>query len=527
MVIQHSPAMNGGTTRAAIYCRVSGAGQEDNSSLDTQEAACRAYAAGRGWSVAGKYREVHSGVDLFERPQLTLLREAMRQKAFDVLLVHALDRLSRRQIHQGLILSEAEHAGVEWDSVTEDIDDSPQGQILRAVIGGMAEMERMKIIERTQRGLRARVAAGKLLPGPRPPYGYRWLQLTVDGKTWEKAALEENPMTAPVVRRIFAEVAAGTSARKVCQRLNDEGIPTPTGKAIWLGATVTKMLKHPVYVGQATAWRWTRERIAGSHIIQRQRDPSDQVVIDGIAPALVSKEVADAARAQLATNKVQATRNNRFPEVALLRSGFARCGYCGNALTVNNGTKGGPAYKCSTTSRDRHGCPHFGIKTATLDQAVWSKVESVLTQPDVVKTEVARLRREDPTQINLDVVVRRLAEVERKQRNLVRRLSDIDDDDVANLIRADLHTLAVERRRLAHERDDLKLQQEGWHTAESNLDSIETWCRNVAVNLRELSYDDKRIALNAMGLQARVWGTDHTPRYEVIMLLGVVDTTRC
>ena len=31
--------------RVAIYCRVSSAGQEDNSSLETQEAACRHYAA--------------------------------------------------------------------------------------------------------------------------------------------------------------------------------------------------------------------------------------------------------------------------------------------------------------------------------------------------------------------------------------------------------------------------------------------------------------------------------------------------
>jgi len=266
-----------GLTRAAVYCRVSSAGQEDNSSLGTQEASCRAYAAERGWTVAAVYREVHTGAELFERPELTRLREAMRRGDFDVLIVHALDRLSRRQTHQGLVLSEAEHAGVAWDSVTEDIDDSPQGQILRAVIGGMAEMERLKIAERTQRGLRARVDAGKLLPGPRPPFGYQWLQLTVDGKTWAKAALEPNPTTAPIVRRIFAEVGAGRSARKVAQHLSAEGIPTPTGKSVWLGATVTKMLKHPIYVGQATAWRWSREKVAGGHVRQRQRDLEEGV----------------------------------------------------------------------------------------------------------------------------------------------------------------------------------------------------------------------------------------------------------
>src|SRR3954470_1851225 len=127
--------------RAAIYCRVSSSAQEDNSSLGTQEAGCRAYAEEQGWTATSVYREVHSGAELFERPQLTQLRDAMKRHEFDVLLVYALDRLSRKQTHQGLILSEAEYAGVAWDSVTEDIDNSPQGQILRAVIGGMAEME--------------------------------------------------------------------------------------------------------------------------------------------------------------------------------------------------------------------------------------------------------------------------------------------------------------------------------------------------------------------------------------------------
>src|SRR5215216_5691134 len=190
------------STRVAVYCRVSTSMQEDNSSLDTQEEQCRAYATVRGWEIAAVFREVYTGAEVFERPQLTLLREAMRQREFDVLLVHALDRLSRKQTHQGLILSEAEHAGVAWYSVTEDIDNSPQGQILRAVIGGMAEMERLKFAERSVRGRMARIQSGRMIPGGKPPYGYRWRDAT-------KGALDLDPETAPIIRGIFESIAAG------------------------------------------------------------------------------------------------------------------------------------------------------------------------------------------------------------------------------------------------------------------------------------------------------------------------------
>ncbi len=179
------------TKRCAIYVRVSSAGQEDNSSLATQEASCRAYAADRGWEVVQIYRDVFTGAAVFERPGLTELRGAMRALEFDVLLVHALDRLSRDQNHLGLVLTEAEHAGVDWDSVTEDMDDSPTGRILRAVISGMAELERLKIGERTQRGKRARVAAGKYNVGLPPPV---WLPM---GGSGDEGTLGTRPSYRP------------------------------------------------------------------------------------------------------------------------------------------------------------------------------------------------------------------------------------------------------------------------------------------------------------------------------------------
>jgi DNA invertase Pin-like site-specific DNA recombinase len=58
--------------RAAIYVRVSTGAQEEGSSLQSQEAACRSFAAERGYDVdeAHVYAEVHTGVELWERSSL-------------------------------------------------------------------------------------------------------------------------------------------------------------------------------------------------------------------------------------------------------------------------------------------------------------------------------------------------------------------------------------------------------------------------------------------------------------------------
>lgn len=70
--------------RAAIYCRVSTAAQgEDGTSLGTQEERCQQHARERGYVATATYREMYSGVELWDRPQLTTLREAIRRREVD------------------------------------------------------------------------------------------------------------------------------------------------------------------------------------------------------------------------------------------------------------------------------------------------------------------------------------------------------------------------------------------------------------------------------------------------------------
>jgi predicted site-specific integrase-resolvase len=54
-------------TRAAIYCRVSTAKQEDDTSLPTQLAGCRAKAKGNNWQIVAEFEEVNSGAALYRK----------------------------------------------------------------------------------------------------------------------------------------------------------------------------------------------------------------------------------------------------------------------------------------------------------------------------------------------------------------------------------------------------------------------------------------------------------------------------
>ncbi len=107
--------------------------------------------------------------------------------------------------------------GARWD--ISIVGNSPTWHALpleRVERGFVAEMERLKIRERTQRGTRARVEAGKPLVGCRPPYGYRW-------RDAEKSGFLLDPERAAVVRRIFDSVLQGQSLRGTCRALMAAG----------------------------------------------------------------------------------------------------------------------------------------------------------------------------------------------------------------------------------------------------------------------------------------------------------------
>src|SRR5215218_1683253 len=159
------------TSSAHIYCRVSSQGQEDGYSLHTQEAACRQWCAERGLAVASVAREVWSGAD---RHRLELDALLDRLSTGETLLCYALDRLSRSQVDTAILVDRIESAGASLALVTEDFEKSATGTFLRNAKSFVAELEREKIAERTQRGRRARVASGKPLVSPKPPYGYAW-----------------------------------------------------------------------------------------------------------------------------------------------------------------------------------------------------------------------------------------------------------------------------------------------------------------------------------------------------------------
>src|SRR4051812_20413974 len=180
-----------------IYCRVSTTGQEENTSLDSQERRCREWAAANGYTVseAHVYREVWTEADLWGRKVLDRLRAAVRAGEVVAILAYDQDRLTRESNHIAVLDDECQRFGARILLTTEDFDASDTGKLIRAVKAFADGREREKIRERTTRGKRAYAERGQLLNSGHALYGYH--------QDREARVRRMNEAEAAVVRDIF------------------------------------------------------------------------------------------------------------------------------------------------------------------------------------------------------------------------------------------------------------------------------------------------------------------------------------
>src|SRR5215213_5207158 len=111
-----------------------------------------------------------------ERPGLSDALSHLRSG--DTLVVWRLDRLGRSLRHLIETVNDLSQRGIGFRSITEQIDTTtPGGKLVFHVFGALAEFERDLIRERTQAGLRAARARGRVGGRPRKLTDAKQLEL--------------------------------------------------------------------------------------------------------------------------------------------------------------------------------------------------------------------------------------------------------------------------------------------------------------------------------------------------------------
>jgi site-specific DNA recombinase len=236
------------------------------------------------------------------------------------------------------------------------------------LFGGMSKGERTRIKTRVRSAMSAQAAVEGRFLGGRPPYGYRLADAgphpnpskAADGKRLH--VLEPDPVTGPVVRRIFDEYLGGNGCFAIAEGLTRNGIASPSGHdrqrnphrhgLAWGKSAIRAILRNPRYTGYEVWAKQRRDEVlldvedvsAGHQTIMRWNAKESWVwSAEAVHEALITREWFDAAQRRMlwragGHGSRTAPRTNR--NYALRHR--VKCGCCGRFM--QGAVSGGRTY---------------------------------------------------------------------------------------------------------------------------------------------------------------------------------------
>jgi DNA invertase Pin-like site-specific DNA recombinase len=329
-------------------------------------------------------REI-SAASRHNRPGVQDLLRAIDQRAFDVLLTESLDRLARDEEDAHHIFKRLSFRSIELVQLsygkTDRIHVSVQAMVASLFLADLAH--------KTLRGMVGRAKAGRI-PGGRL-YGYD----VVKGE--ERGLRTINEREAAVVRRIFNEYVAGMSPKAIVQRLNAEGVPSPSGKK-WNVSTLigsrereNGTLNNPLYAGRLVFRRQSFAKNPETGKRQaRANAPGERVVTEVPELAIVDPETWQAAQELRARRRKPHPRHHRRPKH--LFSGLLVCGACGSSIIVQGTVRNVTRLACSAHI-NRGGCTNKrNIPAPEIERRVLAGLQKLLLDPAKIELAVTAYR---------------------------------------------------------------------------------------------------------------------------------------
>lgn len=403
---------------AAIYARYSSDLQRSES-IDAQIRACRYYAQRFDLDIVHVYSDAaKSGRSTTGRDQFSAMMDAAQAGQFEILLVHKLSRFSRSGTDTLNNKAKLECAGVDLISVTERLDNTPEGKLMLYVITGMNEFYSANLAAETMKGLRENAYHGKHTGGL-PPLGY-----DVDPATKKLVINEEE---AKAVRTIFSMYLSGYGYGDITRTLNASGWRTKRG-ALFGRNSIHDILINEKYTGTLTYDKIASKTPDGK--MNRRKFKSEYIRIEGGCPQIISKEDFERTEIRLKDNQHRprpATVEN------YILSGKLYCGECGHRMCGERHKVRDTAYAYYTCNEGKRRKNHkLSVPKELVEDMVCNALNKVLSSPEsvnaIAQAAVASYEDDSASKDRLD---KELAACDNGIKNLVKAItSGLDEPEL-------------------------------------------------------------------------------------------------
>lgn len=394
------PATKQKVVRVGIYCRVSseeGLNQEFTS-LDNQEQRSRDRVSSRsddGWAVVKVYRDGGYSGGTMNRPGLQEMLQDVQAERLDVIVIHKLDRISRRLLDFYRLMELLDTHHVSLVSVTQSLDTSDAtGRLMVSILMSFAQFE----LELTSERIRDKAYSTRKLgkrTGGRPILGY-----DIDLITKQYVI---NQAEAEIVRNIYSSFIADPRVATLSRVLNAEGVRQKT----W---TMRNGEQH--VVRDVTPFYLHRLLRNKTYIGLVEHHPTGEV-FQGQHQPIIDQQIWDMTQVLLQRDRHIRQSNERSQIQALLKH-LVYCRSCGCRMRPKYTAKSNKryyVYLCNNAQRNGYrACPMPSTPAAELEKVVLDQLRLIL-RSDEVQAGVLRAVRVE-TERQRDLVGGRIEELE-------------------------------------------------------------------------------------------------------------------
>lgn len=362
--------------KAVIYARFSSDMQREES-IEAQVRACREYATKNRIEIIGEYVDRAKSATTDQRPEFLQMIDDSKEKTFQLVLVHKLDRFSRNRYDSTGYRKKLKRNDVQLVSVLENYDpDSPEGALLESMLEGMNEFYSRNLAREVEKGKRENALKG-LHVGGTPPLGY-----DVDPET---RLLVINEREAEAVRTIFSMYLDGFTYGEIFKVLDEGGYTTKRGLKFGKNSLYS-ILHNEKYTGVYIYSKSAPKDVDGKRNGSKYKSDDEIIRVDGVVPQLVTKEDFQRAQERL-KRRSKAGAGHKARQTYLL-SGKVFCGQCGSPY-IGNSRKKRPdhpeyvSYRCNNRKK-RPRCTGWEIRRESLESMVLGELANLVFNDSMI-----------------------------------------------------------------------------------------------------------------------------------------------
>ena len=366
-------------TRAVAYVRFSSDGQREES-IEAQVRAITEYAERNNHALQKVYADRGISGTTDNRAEFQRMIDDAKNKKFDAVIVHKLDRFARNRADSAIYRRELSKYGVKLISVLENFDDSPESIILQSVIEGYNEYYSKNLRREVMKGLKENALTCRFTGGV-PCLGY-----DIDKDTLKYVI---NSFEAEAVKLIFKMYLEGEGYTSIINELNRRGFKTKRGAQFGKNS-LYEILRNEKYTGVYIYNKSTSVDVNGKFNRHASKSAEDIIRIEGGIPQIIVKEDFDRAQRKMQERRHRAAAYKAKQEYLL--SGKIICGVCGGTYAGNSRKtrdKFYISYSC-TKKNGKVKCNNSGIVRDKLEQIVLDRLSEKIFNKEVIPTIIEK-----------------------------------------------------------------------------------------------------------------------------------------